>query len=97
LHAACRGGCAGAIVVGGAGDVPFLHEWSAFAREPCMWRKIAATTATACSRERALLVHARLREQGVLDDGAGTQEKVRHSSQDGQRGGVGAGVRTGES
>jgi hypothetical protein len=45
-----------------------------------MRRKIAAAV---CSRERALLVHARLREQcmqGVLDDGAGTQEKVRRNS-----------------
>jgi hypothetical protein len=45
-----------------------------------MRRKIAAA---ACSRERALLVYARLREQGVqgvLDDGAGAQEKVRRNS-----------------
>jgi hypothetical protein len=45
-----------------------------------MRRKIDAA---ACNRERALLVHARLREQGmqgVLDDGAGTQEKVRCNS-----------------
>jgi hypothetical protein len=48
LHAECGGGR-----VGRAGAVPFLHEWSAFTWESCMWRKIAATPAAACSRESA--------------------------------------------
>lgn len=62
--------------------------------------KVVATRAATCSGERALLVHARPREQGVqvgdwvLDAGAGTQEEVWRNSQGGQRGGASAGVRT---
>jgi hypothetical protein len=65
MQDACRGGHAGTILAGGAGAVLFLHEWSAFAWGPCTRRKIAATPTAACSRERALLAHSILREQGV--------------------------------
>jgi hypothetical protein len=53
--------------VGGACVVPFLHEWSILilrGNHTCSG-KVVATPTVACSRERALLAHVRLREQGV--------------------------------
>jgi hypothetical protein len=73
--AACGGGRIGATVA-------FFHDGSTLisrGNRRCRG-KIVVTPATACSRERALLAHVRLREQGtqgVLGTGAGTQEEVR--------------------
>jgi hypothetical protein len=61
------GGRIGATVACRAGVVPFFHDWSALisrGNRRCRG-KIAVTPAAACSRERALLAHVRLREQGT--------------------------------
>jgi hypothetical protein len=50
-----------------AGPIPFLRKWGALisrGNRACIAKNVA-TPAAACSRERALLAHTRLREQGV--------------------------------
>jgi hypothetical protein len=82
------GGCrAGTTVAGRAGVVPFLHEWSTFAWEPCMGRKNCYHTASACSRKRAPLRERACR--WVLDTGQARMRScgaaVRADSAAGQR------------